>query len=95
MAVGHYEYNPQSPHGALIDGALTNLESGRDGLNQVIATLIQMKDGANLTSYAVGKFGFPDVATATSALAELESLKGALDGIAATLNQAFAKFRSG
>ena len=95
MAVGHYSYNRQTPHGAALHAALTDLEGGRDSLLQSVATLIQMKDGANLTAYAVEKFGFPDVATATAALAELESAKGALDGIAATLNQLFNKFRNG
>lgn len=95
MAVGHYEYNRQSPHGAALHDALTSLEEGRDNLLRTVATLIQMKDGDALTSYAVGKFGFSDVTSATAALAELESMKGALDGIKAALDQAFNKFRNG
>lgn len=93
MAVGHYEFNPQTPHGAGLRAALTALESGRDGLSQHVSTLIQMKDGGNLTDYAVAKYGFGTTGNATSALAELESAKAQLDGIAAALNQLFAKFR--
>lgn len=95
MAVGHYGFNPQSPRGSALHGALSRIENGRDDLLREIATLIQMKDGANLTAYAVGQYGFAGVTEATAALAELESAKGALDGIAATLNQLFNKLRSG
>lgn len=95
MAVGHIAYNPQSRQGAFLHAALTGLEDGVDGLSKTVATLIQMKDGADLTAYAVGEYGFGTTANATAALAELESAKGALDGIAATLNQLFNKFRNG
>lgn len=95
MAVGHYQYDKDTPHGAQLHSALTNIEEGRDNLLRAVACLIQMKDGADLTSYAVEKYGFIDVGKATSALAELESMKGALDGIVATLNQGFNKFRNG
>jgi hypothetical protein len=95
MAVGHYEYNRSTPHGQALHESLTQLEEGRDNLLRQIATLIQMKDGGTLGVYAVGKYGFPDTTVANAALAELESAKGALDGIAATLNQLFNKFRNG
>lgn len=95
MAIGHFEYDRNTNHGAQLFGALRDIEEGRDNLLRVVATLIQMKDGSDLTSYAVEKFGFPDVSTATNALAELESTKGALDTAAATLNQCFNKFRNG
>jgi hypothetical protein len=95
MAVNHYSYNAQTPDGAALRDALARLEDGYDGLKQSVGALIQMKDGANLTNYAVAKFGFPDVPTATAALAELESLKAALDAAAAALTQAFNRFRNG
>jgi hypothetical protein len=95
MAVNHYSYNAQTPDGAALRDALARLEDGYDELKQTVGAIIQMKDGADLTDYCVGKYGFADVATATAALAELESLKGALDGIAATLTQAFNRFRNG
>ena len=95
MAVGHIEFNAQSPLGSGLKAALAALEAGRDGLDNHVATLIQMKDSGVLTDYAVGKYGFGTVANATSALAEMESAKAALDGIKATLDQLFAKFRNG
>lgn len=95
MTVGHLEYNRTTNHGAALYSALRDLEEGRDNLLRVVATLIQMKDGGSLTSYAVDKFGFTDTTAATNALSELESAKGALDTAAATLNQLFNKFRNG
>lgn len=102
MAIPHIKYNSQSQGGSKLATALSNLESGYAMLSQQVAAMIQMKDdGTNLlTIHAVGIYGFdgattPDAITnANAALAELESLKAALDGISATLNQAFAKFRN-
>jgi hypothetical protein len=95
MAVGHYTYNRSSENGQGLFQALTDLEEGRDGLTRIVGALVQMQDGGTLTSYAVTKFGFTDTTSANAALAELNSAKGALDGIAATLTQLFNKFRNG
>lgn len=95
MAVGHYQYDRGTTLGQALFQALRDLEHGRDGLIDMTNTLIQMKDGSSLTSYAVAKFGFTDVTAATAVLAEMESAKGALDGIAATLDQLFNKLRNG
>lgn len=95
MVVGHIEYNAQTPLGGDLSSVLEALERGVTGLGEHVATLVQMKDGGSLTSYAVGKYGFGTTANAAAALAEMEAAKGALDGIAATLNQLFAKFRNG
>ena len=94
MAMGHITYGAGSQFGADLKASLDHLEAGRNGLARHVAALIQMKDGATLTAYAVGAYGFETVGNATAALAEMESAKGALDGIAATLDQLFAKFRS-
>lgn len=95
MAIGHISYDRGTNHGAALHNALNDLENGRDNLLKEITTFIQMKDGDDLTVYAVEQYGFPDLATAELALAELESVKGQLDGIVAALNQAFSKFRNG
>lgn len=94
MAMGHIIYNPASQYGADLKASLDHLEAGRDGLRRHVAALIQMKDGGVLTAFAVGAYGFETVANATAALAELESDLAQLDGIAAALDQLFAKFRS-
>lgn len=95
MAIGHFSYNKGTAAGALLFSSLRDIEEGRDNLSRIVAAFIQMKDSGVITVYAADQFGFEDDTAATSALAELESVKGALDGIAATLNQAFAKFRNG
>ncbi len=95
MAVGHIGYDRGTPHGSALYEALKKLEEGIDGLSDSTNTLIQMKDSGNLTSYAVAKYGFTDLSTATAGLAEMEAAKGALDGIAATLTQLFSKMRNG
>lgn len=94
MPVGHFQYNPQTAAGARLKSAMTRLEGGVTDLIDEVDTMIQMKNGATLDAYAAGQYGFPDADTANSALAELEAVKGALNGIAAALNQAFAKFRN-
>lgn len=93
MAVGHIGFEPNSSHGRGLDEAVSKLEAGRDGLRRHVATLIQMKDAGSLGTYAVEKYGFPTPETATAALAEMEAALGALNGIEATLNQFFARFR--
>lgn len=95
MAVGHFTYSKSTPNGQALFLALRDLENGYTNLVDQVGAMIQMKDGGVLTSYAVAQYGFTDATTANSALAELESAKGALDGIAATLTQAFNKFRNG
>lgn len=95
MAVNHYSYDPNTPHGKELDDALTWLEDGRDKLARVIATLIQMKDGGTLGEYACLKYGFPTPTVANAALAELEAGNSPLTTAAATLNQMFSRFRTG
>lgn len=95
MAINHYSYNRSTSHGQALFQALQQLEEGRDNFLRVVGALIQMKDGSDLTSYAVAQFGYPDIDTAEASLAELEALEGALDGIAATINQCCNRHRNG
>ena len=104
MADGHYAFDDQKRHGRLLRAALLKLEEGRDELVAITNTMIQMKDGdgSEASHFESHKtlFGFSGdgdgtnaTAEAKAALAELESMVGALDGIKATLNQGFAKLR--
>lgn len=104
MADGHYHFDDQKRHGRLLRAALLKLEEGRNEVAAITASMIQMKDGdgndpSHFASH-VELFGFSGdgdgtnaTAEAKAALAELESMVGALDGIKATLNQGFAKLR--
>jgi hypothetical protein len=93
MAVGHFGFNHSSTRGAALASALERLEQARDDLVQEVGTFVQMQDGGALTAYAVAQYGFAGTTEATAALAELESMAGALAGIKATLDQGFNKLR--
>lgn len=94
MAMGHITYGPTSQYGADLKISLDKLEQGRDGLRRHVATLTQMKDTGVFTATAVGAYGFETVPNATAAFAEMDSCNTALNGIAATIDQLLAKFRS-
>lgn len=102
MAIGHLEYNRGTRHGNDLDLLLRSLETGLDGLVDLLAILAQMIDGdgsqAAHFTYVTEKFGFPDDATAKAAWDELNSLAsklttdGSVSNVNAALLQAFHKF---
>jgi hypothetical protein len=87
----------------LIRQALSQLEEGRDALNDTISVMQTMIDGdgsqASQFTYVTGKYGFPDDATSMAAWNELNSLAFKLNTNASitdmmnALLQAFSKFR--
>lgn len=108
MAYTHIAYDKTSPHGNLLFSMLTNLETGFDSLNDLIATMQTMIDGdgsqAAHFAYMAGQFGFPsqqapDGAVAKAAWDELLSLQSKLNTdssvsfVKAAMLQAFSKFR--
>jgi len=103
MAVGHYAFNDQTPHGRIKRRVLNAAEEFLDGGQDLLATGAQMIDGdqsveANYTYFAA-KFGYPDNATAKAAWDEFKSMmskvtgNGSVTDTNAALVQAFAKFR--
>ena len=103
MAFTKINFNASLPHGALLRSALNNFESGRNGLNAVIACTQLMIDGdgsqaAHFTE-VMSRYGFTDTATAKAAWEELNSLAAKLNtdaqvtSVLAAINQALAKFR--
>jgi hypothetical protein len=99
MAIGHIDYNRQSEYGKQLKQATSDFETGLNALIEQRDTLIQMKDGANFTTYALTKYGFPSTAVADAALAEIESalakvtVDTSVSGTKAALNQMLDKFR--
>lgn len=98
MAVGHFAFDRNLPHGQKLNRALNLLEDGLDTLNEVFEIMNQMKDGGAITSYLQQKFGFPDVTTAEAAYNELNSLQSKLNtnasvtDVNAAMIQCFRKF---
>jgi hypothetical protein len=99
MAIGHIDYNRQSEYGKQLKRAADDFESGLKGMIEQRDMLIQMKDGADFTTYALTKYGFASTAVADAALAEIESalakvtVDSSVSGTAAALNQLFDKLR--
>lgn len=104
MAVGHIGFNPASSHGGPLKDAITSFNDGLDQLNELFATMTQMKDGdgsqASHFDYAVAKFGFTDNVAAKAAYDELNSVLAKLNtdasvsNVNAAINQMIAKFRN-
>ena len=103
MAITKIHFNVGLPHGQLLRSALSSLENGHDGLNDVIAATQLMIDGdgsqAAHFEEVMSRFGFPSTAVAKSAWDELLSVQskintnGSVSNTLAAINQAFAKFR--
>lgn len=103
MPITHIKHTGGS-HDALIRTPLANLESGLDGLKDLIGTMALMLNGngtdeAHFTAYVIGAFGFADAAGAKAAWDELNSVHAKLTtdaqvtNVHAALLQAFNKFR--
>ncbi len=103
MAFSKIQFNAALSHGALLRSALTSLENGHDGVNDVIAAAQLMidGDGSQVTHFeeVMTRFGFPSTAVAKSAWEELLSVQSKINTNASVsntlsaINQAFAKFR--
>ena len=79
MPISHIAFNDQTNHGRLLRASLTNLENGVEGIDDILKTMSLMINGdgtqeAHFTAYVIGKFGFPDAATAKSCWDELNSV---------------------
>lgn len=104
MAVGHITFDSRTAHGGQLKDAVTDFNSGLDALNELFATMTQMKDGdgsqASHFDYAVAKFGFPDNIAAKAAYDELNSVLAKLNtdasvsSVSSAINQLIAKFRN-
>lgn len=103
MAVGHISFT-NTQLGGQLQQALHEFNSGLDALNELFATMTQMKDGdgsqASHFTYAVSKFGFPDTTAAKAAYDELGSVLAKLNtdasvsNVHAAIGQLIAKFRN-
>ena len=103
MAFTKIHFNDALPHGRILRGAITSLENGHDGLNDIIAATQLMidGDGSQVTHFeeVMSRFGFPSTAVAKSAWEELLSVQskintnGSVTNTLSAINQAFAKFR--
>jgi hypothetical protein len=97
MAFTHIHFDQQTQYGSKQRRALTNTEDGRDGLFDIREAMAQMRDGDGSAAihYAevTERFGYPTDAKSKEAFDEINAACIALDGIAATLNQLFAKMR--
>lgn len=97
MAINHYTYEHSSQYGQLLHGPMLSLENDIDNLKEIFGTMQQMidGDGSNATHYATiqVEFGFVDNDQAKAAFAEIASGLGALDGVAATVQQMINKLR--
>ena len=103
MATTHLAFNDQLTHGRMLRRALDQLEEGREGINDVLASMTTMIDGdgslATQFTLVVTKFGYPDIATAKAAWDELNSMASkfntdaSVSSVQAALIQAFNKFR--
>jgi hypothetical protein len=97
MAVEHIAFDDTTTHGRQLRSCLQQIEDGFTGLTDLFAVMGLMRDGEKVTSYLVGKFGFPDIATAQAAYDDLANLQQGLTTPEATafmqhLIQTFRKF---
>lgn len=106
MAQSNIYFDTNLKDGAELRRALTDLESGRDRIKREFEKMTQMATGDGQSddqfNENVRNYGFrddaqePPVSTANNqgrlARNEIQALDIALDGIKATLDQAFAKF---
>ena len=103
MAFTKIHFNIGLPHGQLLRAALTQLEQGHDGLNDIVAATQLMidGDGSNVSHFeeVMVRYGFPSTTVAKAAWDELNSLRFKLNtdssvtDVLSAINQAFAKFR--
>ena len=103
MAVTHLFFNQTSQYGNQLRSALSQLEQGRDQLNDVLTAMATMINGDGSSSthfpYMTAKFGFTDDTTARAAWLEITALLAKLNTDASVtnlntaLNQAFNEFR--
>lgn len=105
MAVNHFSFNETSVHGKLLRKAINDLESGLEGLKDVIDVMTQMKetgtDGTQAShwSYATNRFEFRSDEDTLSAWNELNSAYSKLgsdatvDFVNSALLQLFSRLR--
>ena len=103
MATTHLAFNDQLTHGRMLRRGLDQLEEGREGINDVLASMTTMIDGDGSSAahftLATAKFGFPTDAAAKAAWDELNSLAAkfntdaSVSSVQSALLQAFNKFR--
>lgn len=103
MAFTHFQIGAASTHGPQLRSILSQLENGRSGLFQIIATMNTMIDGdgslAAMFPEVTARFGFQSDAQSKAAWDELNSLQSKLNtdasvsSVAAAMVQAFNKFR--
>lgn len=84
MPVTHISINTSAPLGHKLRLALDYLESARDSLRDIVASMPGMVDGSDY-SYLEAQFGL-QAGKGTTAKAELEALMGKLDTDASVTN---------
>jgi hypothetical protein len=75
MADNWIKFSTGNLLGQKIKQARNSLKSGRDMLNEVVATLAQMKDSGNVGTLIQEECGCPDLTEAENLVAELESIQ--------------------
>jgi hypothetical protein len=103
MAVGTYNFNENTRHGAHLREALTHLENGLRVLNQVADNLPLMVDnelsGDARYQEIVARYGFTDGATALAAYQAITGVLGKLNsdasvtGVASAMKELFDRLR--